>query len=193
MGNTYSWLHNEFSESAETKLIFIKQYEEQLATAIDLIVSTLTKGNKILICWNGGSAGDAQHFAAELTGRFETERNPLPWIALTTDTSALTAIGNDYGYDKVFERQVRALWKEWDILIGISTSGNSANVIEAIDVAQARWMKTIWLLWKNGGQIKDLVDHALIVEVPKTSRIQETHITIIHAICKAIDNALTPH
>ncbi len=152
-------------------------------------VEVLRNGKKILLFGNGGSAADAQHIAAELTGRYKSERKGLPAIALTTDTSALTAIGNDYGYDIVFSRQVEALANEGDLLIGISTSGNSENVIKALKTGRAMGCKTIGLSGKDGGKMNNLCDLNVIVPSSDTPRIQEMHIMIGHIICQAIDDA----
>jgi len=180
-----------FEESANLKKEFVYEYAEDIVNLGILIGKRLKLGNKLLICGNGGSAADSQHFAAEVVGRFEKERKGFSAIALTTDTSALTAIGNDYGYDKVFSRQVEALGQKGDILIGISTSGNSKNVIEAVKVAKGLGIFTVGLLGKDGGQLKDLVDKAFIVRSNNTARIQEVHITFIHAICRVLDLYLT--
>ena len=137
-------------------------------------------GGKLLICGNGGSASDAQHFAAEIVGRFEKERRAFPAVALSTDTSILTAVGNDYGYDEVFARQVEGLGRPGDILIGISTSGHSDNVVRAVQRAQTMQMPTIGLLGKDGGALKALVERSIVVENDTTARIQEAHIFILH-------------
>jgi D-sedoheptulose 7-phosphate isomerase len=180
-----------FEESANLKKEFVYEYAEDIVNLGILIGKRLKLGNKLLICGNGGSAADSQHFAAEVVGRFEKERKGFSAIALTTDTSALTAIGNDYGFDRVFSRQVEALGQKGDILIGISTSGNSNNVIEAVRVAKGLGIFTVGLLGKDGGQLKDLVDKAFIVRSNNTARIQEVHITFIHAICRVLDLYLT--
>jgi D-sedoheptulose 7-phosphate isomerase len=159
-------------------------------TAAQLITDTLRKGNKILICGNGGSAADAQHFAAELIGRFEKERKSLPAIALTTDTSILTALSNDYSYDSVFSRQVEGLASAGDSLIGISTSGNSQNVMLAVRSAKDVGACSIGLLGRNGGAIASSVDIPVIVPHSITARIQEAHIFIIHFWCAFIENEL---
>lgn len=155
-----------------------------------LMLETLRKGDKILVCGNGGSAADAQHFAAELMGRFEKERAAQPAIALTTDTSALTAIGNDYGFDKVFSRQVQALGQPGDLLIAISTSGNSKNVLKAIEAAETKNMKILMLTGQDGGQMGGS-DH-LCLQAPssRTSHIQEMHIAILHMLCCAVEDDL---
>ena len=153
-----------------------------------IVTEALQRGNKVLLCGNGGSAADAQHIAAELTGRFKIERMPLPGIALTTDTSALTAIGNDYGFDQVFSRQVAALAKEGDVVIGISTSGNSLNVIYALETAKEMGCKAIGLTGKGGGKMNDVCDLNIIVPSDDTARIQEMHILIGHILCQLVDN-----
>ncbi len=156
--------------------------------ACDIIVDCIAKGNKVLLFGNGGSAGDAQHIAAEFTGRFVKERKALPAIALTTDTSALTAIGNDYGYDRVFDRQVEALAKPGDVLIGISTSGNSTNVLNAFETGKQLGCINIGLSGREGGAMNNLCKVNIVVPSQVTARIQEMHILIGHIICTAIDN-----
>lgn len=156
----------------------------------NLIVDTLERGNKILICGNGGSAADAQHFAAELVGRFVTERRGLPAIALTTDTSIITSIGNDYSYDVIFSRQVEALGNEGDMLIGISTSGNSKNVLEAVTLAKTKGMKTVGMLGKDGGELVKQCDEALVVTCNTTARVQEVQELTYHIICEIIDSKI---
>jgi len=153
----------------------------------ELATKTLKNGGKILICGNGGSAADSQHIAAELSGRFKKERKALAGIALTTDTSALTAIGNDYGYEYVFSRQTEALANEGDLLIGISTSGNSENVIKAIESARKIGCKVITLTGKSGGEMKNLGDVNIVIPSNDTPRIQEMHIMAGHMICAIID------
>ncbi len=159
-----------------------------LADACELAVATINSGNKILFCGNGGSAADSQHIAAELTGRYKKERNPLPGIALTTDTSALTAIANDYAYEDVFSRQVTALAQKGDLIIGISTTGNSDNVIKAFDAGNIKGCKTIGLSGKGGGKFNGKCDLNVIIPSDDTARIQEMHILVGHTICQAIDN-----
>lgn len=165
-----------------------------LATPIekggDLLALTLENGGKILICGNGGSAGDAQHFAAEVIGRFERERSAWPAIALTTDTSILTAVGNDYGFNNVFARQVEGLGQEGDALIGISTSGDSENILRAVAAAKDRKMQTIGLLGRDGGALKDQVGHAIVIQDRTTARIQEAHIFILHYWAMHIETRL---
>ena len=163
--------------------------EADIKKACETAVATLKAGGKILLCGNGGSAADAQHIAAELTGRYKTERGALAGIALTTDTSALTAIGNDYGYEFVFSRQLEALGREGDLLIAISTSGNSGNVVKALELARKIDIKTIGLSGRTGGAMNELCELNLVVPSNDTPRIQEMHIMIGHIICQAIDDA----
>jgi D-sedoheptulose 7-phosphate isomerase len=164
----------------------------EISSAATAIAEALQRGNKILIMGNGGSAADAQHMAAEIVGRFRLERKGLPAIALTTDTSILTSVGNDYGFESVFSRQVEALAAAGDLVIGISTSGNSPNVKKALVQARETGCRTIGLLGKDGGAIKDYVDMALTVSANDTPRIQEGHITIIHIICDLVERKLFP-
>ena len=183
-----------FNESIQTKQQAAQVLAQPTAQAAELLFNTLANDGKFLICGNGGSAADAQHFAAEMTGRFEKERMELAAIALTTDTSALTAIGNDYGFDHIFSKQVRALGRTGDVLVGISTSGNSGNVIEAIHAAHQNGMKVIAMTGRDGGKIAQMLqegDVLLNVPYPRTARIQEVHILLIHAICDCIDTMLT--
>ena len=178
--------------------IALKQrMSETLAPAIagagEALAAALGRGNKALACGNGGSAADCQHFAAELVGRFERERPGLPAVALTVDTSALTAIANDYSYDAVFSKQVEALGREGDVLLALSTSGNSRNVIEAMKAARARGMAVIALTGRDGGEMARMLgpgDHHLNVAHPRTMRIQEVHILALHCLCDIVDNVL---
>jgi len=157
---------------------------------VTLLVDTFNRGGKLLVMGNGGSAADAQHFVAEIVGRFKMERRGLPAIALSTDTSILTAIGNDYGFDKVFRRQVEALAVPGDLVAGISTSGNSPNVLQALELAREKGCRTVGLLGKDGGGIKNLCDLALIVPTNDTPRVQEGHITIIHIVCDLLEKSM---
>jgi len=166
----------------------INQLQHFIYTAGVLVTEALQRGNKILLFGNGGSAADAQHIAAELTGRFKSERVPLPGIALTTDTSALTAIGNDYGFDQVFARQLAALAKEGDVAVGISTSGNSLNVLYALETAKELGCKAVGLSGKGGGKMNDICDLNIVVPSDDTARIQEMHILIGHILCQLVDN-----
>jgi len=168
------------------KTFFEAEAEHIVAQANDM-AERLKRGCRILVCGNGGSAADAQHFAAELSGRYVKERRALAGIALTTDTSALTAIGNDYGYDQVFSRQVEALGRPGDLLVGITTSGNSPNVILAVEAAKGLGMRTLALLGRDGGKLKDLADDALVVPSTVTARIQEIHLMTYHFWCEVID------
>jgi len=163
----------------------------KIAQAAELIIDAYSHGRKILLCGNGGSAADAQHIAAELVGRFKKERRGLPAIALTTDTSIMTAVANDYWYDLLFARQVEALGDKDDVVIGISTSGNSANIIRAIEAAKFKGLKTIGFLGAGGGKLKDLVDIALVVPSEESDRIQEVHILMGHIICHLIDSKIS--
>lgn len=161
-----------------------------LEAAIAVCHTAVTSGQRVLVCGNGGSASDAQHFVAELVGRFERERHPLAAIALSTDTSILTAVGNDYGFDQVFARQVSALGQTGDVLIGISTSGNSPNVLQAIEQAHSKGMRVIALTGRDGGKMAGQLnqdDVLLCVPDPRTMRIQEMHILLLHLICEGID------
>ncbi|KQV89984.1 MULTISPECIES: phosphoheptose isomerase [Telluria group] len=182
-----------FHESAEIKIQSATVLAQPIGQAIELMFSALSNGNKILACGNGGSAADAQHFAAELVGRFERERFPLPAISLATDTSILTAVANDYSYREIFSKQVQAFGQAGDILLAISTSGNSANVMAAIEAALEREMRVIAMTGKGGGAIgKMLTDADVHICVPadRTARIQEVHLVTIHALCDGIDVAL---
>mgnify|MGYP001598629263 FL=1 len=182
-----------FAQSIEAKQQAAEVLSAPTAQAAEIMLQCLMNDGKILACGNGGSAADAQHFAAEMTGRFEKERMELAAVALTTDTSALTAIGNDYGFDHVFSKQVRALGRPGDVLIGISTSGNSANIITAIEAAHERDMQVIAFTGRDGGKIAAMLkDNDILLNVPhpRTARIQEVHILLIHALCDCIDTML---
>jgi D-sedoheptulose 7-phosphate isomerase len=182
-----------FLESIAAKQDSMEELSPAVAAAAERMVACLMNEGKVLACGNGGSAADAQHFAAEMVGRFEKERPGLAAVSLATDTSALTAIGNDYDFDMVFSKQVRALGHTNDLLLAISTSGNSANVIEAIYAAHERGMGVIALTGKDGGKISEILspeDILLNVPVMRTCRIQEVHIMLIHALCDAIDYML---
>lgn len=161
-----------------------------LESAVSLLVSALAAGNKLLVFGNGGSAADAQHFAGEIVGRFKLERRALPAIALSTDTSILTAVGNDYGFDQIFARQVEAHARPGDVLVGISTSGNSTNVRLALEAGAKLGCRSVALLGKDGGSIKDVAELSLIVPSSDTPRIQEGHITMIHILCDLVERQL---
>ncbi len=169
---------------------YLANCKSEISTAVDLIVEALAIGRKILFCGNGGSAADCQHIAAEFTGRFTKDRRPLAGLALTTDTSALTCIANDYDFTKVFSRQILALGESGDVLVGISTSGMSANVSDAISTAKDAGLRTIGLLGKDGGTIKNICDHSIIIPSSVTARIQEAHIFVGHVICGAVEQKL---
>jgi D-sedoheptulose 7-phosphate isomerase len=162
-----------------------------ITTAAERMAQCLRDGGKLLLCGNGGSAADCQHIAAEFTGRFQRERAPLAALALTTDTSALTCIGNDYGFEQVFARQVQALGRAGDCLVGISTSGRSPNVVHAMRAARERGLSTIGLLGRDGGELAALCDLAVIVPGDDTARIQEAHLFIEHAWCGLVEHALS--
>lgn len=185
-----------FAQSIEIKQAAATVLAEPIAQAAKLIVDTLFAEHKILTCGNGGSAADAQHFAAEMVNRYERERPGLPAIALTTDSSTLTAIANDYSYDQVFSKQIRALGQSGDVLIAISTSGNSSNVIEAIYAAHDRDMRVIALSGRDGGQMAEMLetnDIELRVPAKSTARIQEVHNLVIHCLCDLTDRYLLGH
>jgi D-sedoheptulose 7-phosphate isomerase len=180
-----------FDESIQVKQAFLRENLDTLMKAIDAIIVALQNGNKLLLFGNGGSAADAQHIAAEFVNRFLMERRPLPAIALTTDTSVLTSIANDYDYRDVFAKQLRALGREGDVALAISTSGNSANVLAAIDVCKELKIATIGLTGGNGGKMVGKVDFLLQVSAGQNSpRIQETHILVGHVICDIVDQKL---
>ncbi|MCS6763353.1 MAG: phosphoheptose isomerase [Candidatus Protistobacter heckmanni] len=183
----------QFEDSVRTKQKSAELLHQIIADAVQMLVETLGEGNKILACGNGGSAADAQHFAAELVGRFERERPGLAALALTTDSSILTAVGNDYSYEQVFAKQVQALGQPGDVLFAISTSGNSANVIAAIHAAHERDMRVLALTGKGGGRIVDLLaegDMHICVPAERTARIQEVHLLTLHCLCDGIDQLL---
>jgi D-sedoheptulose 7-phosphate isomerase len=161
-----------------------------IASTVSLLVDAFRAGNKLLVMGNGGSAADAQHFAAEIVGRFKLERRALPALALTTDSSILTAVGNDYGFEQIFSRQVEAHASAGDVVIGISTSGNSPNIQLALQVAAQMGCRTVALLGKDGGSIKGVAELPLIVPSDDTPRIQEGHIAIIHIVCDLLERAL---
>lgn len=185
-----SRISQQFQDSAQTKLQAVELLAAPIAEAVDAMVNCLVNDGKILACGNGGSAADAQHFAAELVGRFEAERQELAAIALTTDSSILTAIANDYAYNVIFAKQVRALGRPGDVLLAISTSGNSGNVMEAIQAAHDADMRVVALTGKGGGKIGEMLrdgDVHLCVPASRTARIQEVHLLSIHCICDGID------
>jgi D-sedoheptulose 7-phosphate isomerase len=186
-------LRKHFEEGIELRQRMAETLPAGLARAGEALAQALKSGHKVLSCGNGGSAADSQHFAAEMSGRFERERAGLPGIALTTDTSALTAIANDYGFERVFARQVEALGRAGDVLLAISTSGNSKNVVEAIKAAQARDLVVIALTGRDGGAMGTMLrpgDFHLNVAHPRTMRVQEIHLLAIHCLCEVVDNVL---
>ena len=176
--------------SADLKKTVAETLSSEILDAAQKIQGRLEAGGKLLLMGNGGSAGDAQHIAAELVGRFKKERKAMPALALTVDTSSLTALGNDYGFDTIFERQVEALANKNDTVIGISTSGNSENIIRAVNKANSIGAFTIGLLGNDGGKLKDAVNLPIIIPSNDTARIQEVHITIGHIICEIIEEDL---
>ena len=176
--------------TAEVMKDIERELTPRIAETVDLLAGTFRAGNKLLVMGNGGSAADAQHLAAELVGRFRMERRGLPAIALTTDSSILTALGNDYGFDTVFTRQIESLALPGDLVIGISTSGTSRNVAAALELARSRGCRTVGLLGRGGGIIAGMVDVPLVVPSHETPRIQEGHITIIHILCDLLEQEL---
>lgn len=183
-------IQQQFFDSADLKYAAAEPLSKSIAEAVDAVMGSITGGGKVMACGNGGSAADAQHFVAELVGRFERERPGLAAIALTTDTSILTAIGNDYDFASIYSKQVQALGQPGDVLIAISTSGNSANVLAAIEAAHAREMTVVALTGRTGGRLRALLsDTDVLIAVPhdRTARIQEVHLLSLHCLCDAID------
>ena len=194
--NLLERVQQNFEDSLATKLAAMDELPLLITEASQSITNALINGNKVLSCGNGGSAGDAQHFSSEMLNRYEMERPSLPAIALTTDTSTLTSIANDYSYDMVFSKQIHALGQQDDILLAISTSGNSKNVVQAIEAAHDRNMKIVALTGKTGGSMAECLkadDIELRVPAESTARIQETHLLIIHCLCDLIDHQLLGH
>jgi D-sedoheptulose 7-phosphate isomerase len=185
-----SIIKHEFNEHIKVSIETSKSIEKSIEKAVNLCIDSLNEGNKILIFGNGGSAADAQHIAAELVGRYKTERKGLSAIALTTDTSVITSIANDFGYINVFDRQVEALANAGDVLIGISTGGESANVLSALKLANDFDCKTIGLSGKGGGEFNSICDVNIIVPSEDTPRIQEMHIVIGHTLCHLIEQSI---
>lgn len=185
-------IHQIASESIEAKRSFFDSHAESVARAANLIITSIKAGGKVLIFGNGGSAADAQHIAAELVNRLNYDRPPIAAIALTTDTSILTSVGNDSSFDQLFERQLRALGRGGDVALAISTSGNSPNVLRAAAAANEVGIRTIALTGRDGGQLARAVDVALVVNSRSTQRVQETHITIGHILCELVEAALYP-
>ena len=183
-------IKSQFKQNIKLHKDAMESLVPKIAEVAKLIIQAYKKGNKLLLCGNGGSAADAQHIAAELVGRFKKERKGLPAIALTTNTSIITAVANDYGYDLLFVRQVEAIGIKGDILIGISTSGNSSNIIKAVETANFKGLKTIGFLGSDGGRLKDLVYLPIIVPFKGSDRVQEVHILIGHILCSLIESYL---
>jgi D-sedoheptulose 7-phosphate isomerase len=186
-------IQQHFIDSADLKYQAAQVLSGPIAAAVQAILACVTSGGKVLACGNGGSAADAQHFAAEFVGRFERERPELAAVALTTDSSIITAIGNDYDFSVIFSRQVRALGQPGDVLLAISTSGNSANVLAAIEAAHAREMVVVGLSGRNGGKMAQVLrdtDVHICVPSERTARIQEVHLLVLHCLCDAVDAQL---
>ena len=183
-------IQQQFFDSADLKYAAAEVLAKPIADAVSALVGCITSGGKVLACGNGGSAADAQHFAAEFVGRFERERPGLAAISLTTDTSILTAIGNDYDFDSIFSKQVQALGAPGDVLLAITTSGNSRNVVAAVEAARAREMVVIALTGGKGGRVRELLtetDVMICVPHERTARIQEVHLLTLHCLCDAVD------
>lgn len=183
-------IKEQLEESADVKRKMISECAEEIAKAATIVVDSLSDGGKVLLCGNGGSAADSQHIAAELVGKLRLQRRPMSAIALTTDTSIITAVGNDFEFDSIFKKQVEAHGNKNDVLIGISTSGNSTNVINAIEVARSLGLKIITLLGGNGGKLKEAGDSSIIIPSSDTQRIQEGHIAAGHLICDLVEREL---
>jgi D-sedoheptulose 7-phosphate isomerase len=181
-----SWL----LRSIDVKVKTVDVCTDSVAQAAEMLIECLKSGHKVLLCGNGGSAADSQHMACELVGRFLVDRRALAAIALTTDTSILTAIANDYDYEQVFQRQVQALGQPGDVLLALSTSGNTVNVLKAADAARRQGMKVVALTGETGGQLKNLCDCLIAVPSTMTPHVQESHITVLHVLCELVDKAL---
>jgi D-sedoheptulose 7-phosphate isomerase len=179
-----------FEESARVKIAFARENADAIAAVVTLIARAFREGKKVILFGNGGSATDASHIAAEFVNRFLMDRPPLPAIALNTDPAVLTSISNDFGYDQTFVKQLSALGQEGDVVVGISTSGNSPNVIMALELAKKNGMRTVVLTGGTGGKLKGVADHTFIVPSKHTPHIQETHITLGHIICQLVDEEL---
>jgi len=191
VGSIHSEIVKGLEESAQIKKAIAESKTDEIASMVKLIITAYKISGKVVLFGNGGSAADAQHLAGELVGQFKLNRQALPAIALTTNTSTLTAVANDYGYEVAFSRQVEALVNEKDIVIGISTSGSSPNVIEAIKLAKTKGAKTIGLTGGNGGKLAQVADLVLIVPSDSTPRVQEAHITIGHIVCELVERELS--
>lgn len=188
----YSLIKERIQDSIDTKTGIIQDeaLQEEISSLADAMIHSIQNGGKLVLCGNGGSASDALHFAGEIVGRFQKERNPWSAVVLNADVTSMTAIANDYSYDEVFARQARAHVNSGDVFIGISTSGNSENVFQAAKVAKDKGAVTAALLGKDGGKIGKFVDYPIIVPSNVTARIQESHITIIHILCEIAENIL---
>jgi D-sedoheptulose 7-phosphate isomerase len=183
-------IRSQLRSHCEVMTALERELSPAIESAVSLLVEAFNNGRKLLVMGNGGSAADAQHLAAEIVGRFKLERRALPAIAFTTDTSILTAVGNDYGFDQIFSRQMEALAEPGDVVIGISTSGNSPNVQAALEVARKKGCRTVALLGRDGGSIKSITELPLVVPSNDTPRIQEGHIAIIHIVCDLLEKKL---
>lgn len=189
----FELIEKRISESIEIKKELLKNEEllNNVLTVADAIVSCIRSGGKLVLCGNGGSASDALHFAGEIVGRFQKERSPWPAIVLNADVTTMTAIANDYGYNDMFARQAEGILTDKDLLIGISTSGNSENVYRAVGVAKKKGVKTVAFLGKDGGKLGKVVNYPLVVPCITTARVQECHITLIHIICEIVEDELS--
>ena len=181
-----------FRDSISVKDAFVARYADQIAEVAKKLITAFKKGHKVLLFGNGGSATDASHLAGELVNRFQRDREGLPALSLTCDQSVLTSISNDYDFQEVFSRQLRALGQKGDVAIAISTSGNSPNVLRAVEAAKPLGIITVGFTGKDGGKLATMVDHAFIVPSNSTPRIQETHITLGHVLCELVEDALFP-
>jgi D-sedoheptulose 7-phosphate isomerase len=179
-----------FEESGRVKAAFAREHADAIVAVVKLIAHAFREGRKVILFGNGGSATDASHIAAEFVNRFLMDRPPLPAIALNTDPAVMTSISNDFGYDQTFVKQLAALGQEGDVVIGISTSGNSPNVLKALELARTKGMRTVVLTGGTGGKMKHLADHTFIVPSKHTPHIQETHITLGHVLCQLVDEEL---
>lgn len=186
-------IQQQFFDSADLKYAAAEVLTRPVSEAAQVLLNAITSGGKVLACGNGGSAGDAQHFAAEFVGRFERERPGLAALSMSTDTSILTAIGNDYAFDQIYAKQVQALGQPGDVLLAITTSGNSANILEAIDAAHQKDMVVVALTGKGGGKVNSALNESdihICVPHDRTARIQEVHLLVIHCLCDAVDVSL---
>ena len=183
-------IRRRFFDSAQVKTEFAEKNEKMIVEVVEVIHRALSAGKKVFFFGNGGSASDAQHLAAELVGRLRKERDPIAAIALTTDTSVITALGNDFGFETIFSRQILAIGERGDVAVAISTSGNSKNILEGIKAARAKEMITVGFLGKDGGQARTMVDYPLVVESDNAQIVQEVHITLGHFICEELERRI---